>query len=179
MRVLTVAGVDPGTFRCGATIIRMNLDTRTIIEIRSETIECDRVFRWNYYDHDLGTADTRRRKRLQGLRLDLLRFFRHERIDVMLVESAYARRKTISALGPLLEAMCYIQDVADELRVGRFIKIAPPEVRAIIGAGPKGKDEILRAVIRIIGTEGIDLRLLDDNAVDSIAIALSFICKHH
>lgn len=177
--ILTVAAVDPGTTTCGVCVLKFDTATKEIVEINAKTIRCDKVFRWNSYEKPV-TPDEKRKERLKGLTLELRGFFRLQEVDLFIVESGFIRKKTASAFGPLVEAMITIERVASEMVVKeRFYKITPPRVRQIIGAGAEGKGTVLSAVMALIGNELIDLRLLDDNAIDAIAIALSYICMNH
>lgn len=179
MGPITIAGIDPGTSKCGVCLMRVIPETREILELRSETIRCERVFLWNNYA-DPVSAEDRRHLRLCGLREDLIRFYRHEMIDTWVIESSFARSLTISAIGPLVEAMVVIKEAAREIDLGaRIVKMAPTEVRALIGADYKGKETVFRAVMRLLPRSIEGLQQLDDNAIDSIALALAYVCKKY
>lgn len=179
MRILTIAAVDPGTSFCGVCLLKFDTETSEIVSINAKTIECDKVFLWNCYDKPF-TSDEKRSKRLKGLSFELKNFFRFEHPDLFIVESGFMKRKTASAFGPLVEAMITIENVASDLvKKERFYKITPPRVRQIIGAGVEGKETVLSAVMALIGNSLIDLRRLDDNSIDAIAISLAYICMNY
>lgn len=177
MRHYSVGGIDPGTNLCGLSIVTIDLDKYELLYVRAETIECNKVFLWDDYRKTFD-SDSRRKTRLSGLKREIRRFYAKELVDVFCAESSYGQAKTISALGPLVEAMTIIRDVvSSEHPITTFKKMSPSEVRSIIGAGKKGKDTVLRAVLGLLGDSLIDLRSLDDNAIDAIAIAIAYILK--
>tara|TARA_Y100001956_G_scaffold82973_1_gene107664 strand:- start:58660 stop:59313 length:654 start_codon:yes stop_codon:yes gene_type:complete len=178
--IICICAIDPGTDTMGYSIILLNLKDLTITIDRSETFVASKALR-HYPEVDRST-------RLKWLEKKLATEFKVDQPDLIIMESAFAKRRMISAFEALIECKQIINNAVAEYNESMtVILIDPISVKYGIGALKKGKKvpkvkgkkvdtkDLVRKVIeedKDLKWNGLDVNLLDQHSVDAIAVGL-------
>lgn len=176
--VATLIGIDPGSSKMGICIMEYNVDTLELLSTNAFTIVGEKLIAKNSF---LAMVHGDRFARIEGIGLRLYDLFVRHNPTYVASESPFFNPSRPNAFEVLIEVIMKIRQAL--WRYDPWIelyRIDPPTVKAGVGVmkvpkGEKAKTVVRDAVLalaselRYIGTT--PLHLLDDNAIDSIAVA--------
>lgn len=171
-----ILGIDPGTDTLGASVLEVDLVTREVVLLESSTFDGTQLAR---YFTNVATWHGDRAARLMAHEANLYGYMVFMQPHSVIAESPFLR-KFPQAFAALTECMSHIRRAV--IRYDPFmplLQIDPPTVKLAMGVGKKGstKDDVKRGLIaeiiagRILNPNNIDIELLDEHSVDSIAVA--------
>jgi Holliday junction resolvasome RuvABC endonuclease subunit len=171
--VATIIGIDPGTRFMGVATLEYDLRDFSIVRSSTRTLVAARMA----LDPEMVYCHSEKFARLHALEQELLATFRlTEPIDVY-CESPYYSGKTPSAFGPLIETVQTVRRAVQRYDRGMALTtITPSAIKSAIGAsGGAKKGPVLDAMTAMCASicYDSDLGLVDNNAVDALAIAVT------
>ena len=171
-----VMGCDPGG-RTGISVFDIDLSTRTLKSIEAFTINTEKLPNYTGLDEEYFGE---RLIRLYKLKMYLQSLIQQLRPQAVACESPFYNRLRPMAYGSLLEVLSYIHAAVIETDPSIFFKTIEPLVaKKAIGAGiMKGKVDVrvcIESNPSIMSILKNDVDLLDEHALDSIAISFAFI----
>lgn len=174
-----IVGIDPGTDNLGVSVLDVDLRTGSVTLISSQTLTASRMINGWHRISDLHGA---RFSRLQVLGNALVEIFVEYDPHAIISETPYFNKKRPDAFGALVEALSMIRGA-----VYRFcssmalLKVDPAKNKANLGVSGKSSDKELvkRAVMGLSDLHNpyqINLALLDEHSIDSLAVAWFHAC---
>ena len=170
--VYKLLAIDPGGHKCGISLFTFNLKEKKILSIDSFTINVEKL------KNDTGFPEELLRNKFLAyykLRNEILRLLQRFKPDIVGYEAPFMNSKQPSAYGPLVSMMTLIYDAVVTYNLGsEFYTIQPQQTKKAVGvAGKKSKEVVTEAVMKIpelMEALTVDIKTLDDNAIDSIAV---------
>jgi hypothetical protein len=171
-----IVGIDPGTDTLGASVLDVDLATREVLLLESNTFEGARLAQ-NY--SNVAAVHGDRLARLIAHEDNLYGYFVYLQPHSVIAESPFLR-KFPQAFAALTECISHIRRAV--LRYDPFmpfLQIDPPTVKLAAGVKHKGstKDDVKRGLQQLIANgsilnpNAIDIEALDEHSVDSIMVA--------
>ena len=173
---LLLIAIDPGTRKCGYSEFVINLKEKKIKSIFAETIVVDNLVDDTGYFREI-TPETV--IRYYKLRNELHRRFMTKKPSWIAYEGPFMNTKNPNAYSPLVSVMTVVRDAVKSYNLATpFLVYQPMTVKMTIGvAGKKGKEIVLETLTKmefVMKALSVDIDTLDDNAVDSIVVGLTF-----
>lgn len=178
--VISICAIDPGTNTMGYSILLVNLSDFTIEVDHSVTFVASKAIR--------SYGEVTREKRLKWLEDKLVEEFNNDEPDYIIMESAFANRRRITAFEALIECRVIITNAVERFDSSREILLIDPiSVKYGIGAmvrgtkrpKKKGKKVDTKDLVRKVIKEDKDLKWnniniddLDQHEVDSIGVGI-------
>lgn len=172
-----IIGLDPGTHYTGVSVYEIDTIARRIRSIEAFTINTERLPNRTGLDEEYFGE---RLIKLIKLRMALTDFVYRIQPQAVACESPFYNRFRPMAYGALLETLSYIHTAVLDVDTRIFFKtIEPLLVKKSVGAGiMKGKIDVKYCIENnqeIMSVMQSDIDLLDEHAVDSIAVGYAFI----
>lgn len=170
--IYTICGIDPGTNNLGISIIKINTHNLDIISIKTTNIKpnLDKNIPYERID------------KILSQKTQLLYFIQCNYPNIVCSESPYYNHLSPGAYAPLVEMLYNIRySVLEYNRDIKFITYDPSTIKISIGSSFGGnKDEVKTNILNIkeiVNNCIIDINKLDNNAIDSIAVAYTHLLK--
>lgn len=172
--------LDPGG-NLGVTIFEMDVRHTKMKVLHTETIDLNREVSNNY--PLLEESCGKRFARAFALRKVVLQILKHWQVDVLVHESAFFQKFRLLAGAVLTEYLVYIRFAALEYDPCLLVQpYSPMEVKRSVGAKKlnSDKDLIKKALpaLKDLDFGEVDLDLLDEHGIDSIAIGYCYFDKN-
>jgi Holliday junction resolvasome RuvABC endonuclease subunit len=165
--------IDNGSNTFGLSIVDLNIRTRELTVIDSETCTAAKTMkRYGYIGENHGERFARYRVLRDFLEMKLDMY----NPDIVTIETPFMHRMP-NAFATLREAMMMvIETVTDFDYRLEVCGVTPMEAKKAVGATKydKGKEPIRQAVLAlpdVFYANGIDPKTLDEHSIDSIAVA--------
>lgn len=173
---ITVIGIDPGSHTLGVAVVSFHLVTHCLTVISAHTVDADKLL--TFYPQDITDIHGERRSRLIALQSYLLSYFTHVDPDVIVSESPFMGMR-VSAFETLTECCAALREAVYQYKQSKpLVMVSPTEAKKAVGVKGKGttKDDVKRGVFNIPNIQflnTVSVELLDEHAVDAIAVAYS------
>jgi Holliday junction resolvasome RuvABC endonuclease subunit len=177
-----ITGLDPGTDTLGVSTLDLDLATKAISIVDSQTLLGSRLSRGNQRVTDLYGG---RFTRLQALEGALGEYFYEMQPHEIISESPYFNKRQPSAYGALVEAMGMIKRAVYMYCSSiTLLTVDPASNKANLKVSGKSGDKslVLNAVRglvdsgQLLNPYGLMIGLLDEHSIDSLAIAYYRAC---
>lgn len=171
--VYRILGIDPGTNTLGIAIVDLDLTTRIPSITMATTLNAGKEV--TSYPQMIDVHGERRAK-LYSHHLNLRYILQQYKPNAVISESPYMGRFA-AAFEALVECLFMIRDTILEYDPSMPLEtIDPPNAKKAVGASGRGgdKDAVRKAVLALPGlmnNTGSSLSLLDEHAIDAIAVA--------
>jgi len=171
---VTVLGIDPGSTKLGLCLLTVDMDNLEIVKTDAFTLKVV-----NYTDKDDGVVLSAGERvcKLNSIAMRIKSILYKNYPYAIGCEHPYFNQKTPNAFGSLKELTTTISKAVYEYDpLSRLNLIDPSSVKNAIGAPGNCNKEIVLQEIKKLITSGVfgicpDPDTLDDNAIDSIAVA--------
>lgn len=178
-KVFRVMGFDPGLTNAGVSVIDVDYKTRKLLSVTALTLVPHKLNQHqDIYPGDPDSAINRIYRLRSALRC-LLEYYNP---CAFASEDAFYHPLMPNAYGVLKDVIMAIRAEVYSYNYNvPFILIEPRAVKRLVGAGIDGTDkkELMREAIRrkidIMSVLHVDLNILDQHAVDAIAVAYSML----
>ena len=172
--------LDPGG-NLGVTIFELDTSHTNMKVLHTETIDLNREVDNKY--SLMEQACGRRFARAFALRKVILKILKQWQVDVLVHESAFFQKFRLLAGAVLTEYLVFIRYAAFEYDPCLFVQpYSPIEVKKAVGAKKlnSDKDLIKKALpaLKDLDLGEVDLDLLDEHGIDSIAIGYCYFNKN-
>lgn len=169
--------IDPGSNFLGLAVYTIDPSYNSILNIKTFSIIVEYVPAPFYVNSDLYSGRT---EKLLKINEEIRRFLIYYNIKLVVCEAPFYNRLRPTAYGPLVEVMATIQKTVLEYNNEvPFLTVEPSVIKKAVGAGHiSGKDEVKKAIganPEITSKLEINLNLIDEHAVDAIAIGYTFL----
>lgn len=178
---IRIISIDPGTTTLGITVMDYQIYTNEFHLHLCRTVHVELVAKLNFA-HVINFNGERAAK-LQAIEFLFERYFDAWNPDVVICESPYLNVRQVSAFSSLTECFTKIRSAAYRYASSLpFILIDPATIKNGVGVkGNSGDKELVKAAVlsrpNLINTAAIDLTLLDEHAIDSIAVGYAYANK--
>lgn len=173
--LVSVCGIDPGTNYLG--FARLGIDSRTweIDSCWATTIRVDKLP--ETYGFDL-SAQSERLEKLLKIKDSIKQLLSYWQPVHLSCESPFYNRLRPAAYGPLVESVMAVKLACYEFNPSlKFDTLEPSVIKKTVGAGYiSGKDMVKKAVMdnqTLQAKTTVNLNLLDEHAIDALAVAYS------
>lgn len=178
--IVSICAIDPGTDTMGYSIILVNLSDLSITVDHSITFVASKAIR--------SYGEITREKRLKWLEDKLVEEFNNDKPDYIIMESAFANRRRITAFEALIECRVIITNAVKRFDPSmEILLIDPISVKYGVGALKRGEKkpkrkgkkvdtkELVRKVLKEdkdLKWNDLDIDYLDQHEVDSVAVGI-------
>lgn len=171
-----IVSIDPGSNFLGFCVITIDPNTFSIIGINAKTLYIDDLPVDLYYDE---AYHGNRLYKLMKIKTAIYNELIQYNPLYVVCEAPYYNRFRPGAFAPLVEVIGYIQLAVYEYNNNvPFTKIEPSIIKKLVGANAIGdKHAVKKAVFsidEIVKAIPHSLELLDEHAIDAIAIGYSY-----
>jgi Holliday junction resolvasome RuvABC endonuclease subunit len=169
--------VDPGTNFLGISVFTIQTNTLEIVSIESSTMVSEYLFD----PYSLSSSHyTERFQKFLKIKFDFLKRLEFYNPLAVICEAPFYNRLRPTAFAPLAELLQGLRIQTHEFDSSIYFYIAEPSVvKKSIGAGHiSGKDEVRAAILKhpeVCQKTTIPIDLLDEHAIDSLAVGLTYL----
>lgn len=173
---IRLIGIDPGSHTLGVAYVHYNLATKQLYVKNAVTVTADKIV--SLMSSDVVLVHGERRSRLIALQSFLLSYFDYTEPDVITSESPFLGMR-VTAFETLTECCCAIREAVYQYKANKpLVMVSPTEAKKAVGVKGKGttKDDVRNGVLaipNIVFDATVDVNLLDEHAIDAIAVAYS------
>jgi Holliday junction resolvasome RuvABC endonuclease subunit len=171
-----ILSIDPGSNYLGIAIITINPTNNTIINIYAFSIAVEHLLITEYHQDDI---DNNRHNKMSKIKNEILRILDFYKPLAVICETPFFNRLRPGAFAPLVEVLYVLKDsVLLYNSLVPFITAEPSIIKKAIGAGHIcGKDEVKETLYKNKEIQDVlanDFNLLDEHAIDAIAVGYTY-----
>lgn len=178
-KIFRVMGFDPGLVNAGVSIIDVDYTTKRLVSVTAFTLIPARLDTYQNVYPGIDDSPINRIYRLTAAFRYLLEFYNP---CAVASEDAFYHPKMPNAYGVLRDVIMAVRNETHSYNYNiPFVLIEPRAVKKVVGAGIDGVDkkqlvkEAIRRKAEIMSVMQVDLNLLDQHAIDAIAVAYSML----
>lgn len=173
--LVSVCGIDPGTNYLGFACLGVDSRTWEIETCWATTIRVDKLPESPGFDLN---AQSERLEKLLKIKSSVKQLLAYWKPVHLSCESPFHNRLRPAAYEPLVESVLAVRLASYEFNPAlKFDTLAPSVIKKTVGAGHiSGKDMVKKAVMdnpTIQTKSTVNLGLLDEHAIDALAVAYS------
>lgn len=172
-----IIGIDPGTDTLGASLLEVDLATRIIDILESQTFEGSKLAK-SY--ENIAAYHGDRTARLIAHEDNLYGYFVYAQPHSIICESPFSNKRFPQAYAALTECVSHIRRAV--MRYDGFkplLQVDPPTAKLAVGVKARGttKDDVKIGLLKAIkaghlhNPNNIDIGELDEHSVDAIVVA--------
>lgn len=171
-----ICGIDPGTNHLGFAVLNYSIMDGSITAISAWTVNSNHLHTSN--DIIIDTHGERIYKLIKQ-KENLLRLFKLHMPNLICCESPFFNRLSPMAYGALTEVVMCIHTAAIEYSPDiPFLTYEPSTIKKAVGAGAiVDKHKVKIAMQLIPELQCVDLNLIDEHAIDAIAVCYTALVK--
>jgi len=170
--IVTIIGIDPGSFNMGVAVIFFNVDTLEIVATRAWTLSGVKLGRKQSWITDThGDLEGR----ITGMGETLLEILQHFQPVLVCSESPFISKKFPQAGLVLTRVVSAIRQAVQRYDIWKTLDIIdPPSVKNAVGAAGNAPKEVMKEKVMqlpIFYDGNTPMHLLDEHSIDAIAVA--------